>query len=213
MSDGFDLVNRERGILTTRDREFLRGELNDELTKNEQYQKRYQIRQRIRNSMFDFWILNQNLSNRDTGMLWDGTDDWVYRSRRQRNRGEAPPYPDVPFLAKCWREIVAFFVYSQISTGITESERLVEWVIEQGVNKAVRRYHFDRNQMYQEVDAKLNWGTGERYRLQEYLQHLGQKVPRDSNEAEDYLLDLQRRGFLQHNHVVYLYHTYVENPH
>jgi hypothetical protein len=211
MPDDFDLVERERGVLNERDRRFLLGELDDELSDNQKYQRRYQIRQRIRNSMYDFWFLNRALSNRDAGMLWAETDDWIFRSRRQRRRDEAPPYPEKPLLAECWRDLIAFFVHSQIKTEIPEGERLVEWVIEKGVNKAVRRHFFENIQMYQEVDSTLDWGVGDRYRLQKYLQHIGQRLPENPKQAEEYLLNLQRKGYLQHNHTTYLYHTYIEN--
>lgn len=210
MSD-FDWVDRDRGILTKRDRQFLRGNLDDELNDNQRYQKRYQIRQRIRNAMFDFHILYRALPRRDISMLWDGTDDWIYRSQVQRQRGDAPPYPEIPLLGRCWRDWIALFVYAQIITGIPEAESLVQWVIEEGVNKAVRRHTLESANMYQEVDASLEWGTGEAYRLMDYLQYVGQQIPDDSDAAEEYLLNLQRSEFLQSHHAAYLYRTYVED--
>jgi hypothetical protein len=209
--DDFDWVDRDRGILTKRDRQFLRGDLDDELNDNERYQKRYQIRQRIREVMFDFHILYRALPSRDIDMLWDETDDWIFRSQAQRQRGDAPPYPEIPLLGRCWRDLIALFVYAQIVTGIPEAEVLVEWVIEEGVNKAVRRYTFENYNMYREMDSELDWGTGETYGLTEYLQYIGQQIPEDTKEAEEYLLRLQQDGFLLGHHVTYLYQTYVED--
>lgn len=209
MSD-FDWVDRDRGILTKRDRRFLRGDLDNELNDNQRYQKRYQIRQRIRNTMFDFHILYRALPQRDISMLWDGTDDWIYRSQAQRQRGNAPPYPEIPLLGKCWRDWIALFVYAQIITGIPEAESLVQWVIEEGVNKAVRRHTLENYNMFQEVDATLEWGTGEAYRLIDYLQYIAQQIPDDPDEAKEYLLDLQLNDYLQSHHTTYLYETYVE---
>lgn len=210
MSD-FDWVDRDRGILTKRDRQFLRGNLDEELNDNQRYQKRYQIRQRIRNAMFDFHILYRALPRRDISMLWDGTDDWIYRAQGHRQRGDAPPYPDMPLLGKCWRDWIAMFVYAQIITGIPEAESLVEWVIEEGVNKAVRRHMLENYNMYQEVDATLDWGAGDAYRLMDYLQYIGPQIPENPDEAEEYLLNLQRNEFLQSHHVTYLHQTYVED--
>lgn len=209
MSD-FDWVNRERGILTKRDRRFLRGDLDGELNDNQRYQKRYQIRQRIRNAMFDFHILYRALSRRDISLLWAETDHWIHRSQSQRRRGDAPPYPDIPLLGRCWRDWIAFFVYAQITTGIPEAESLVQWVIEEGVNKAVRRHALENYHTYQEVDSTLKWGTGDSYKLMDYLEHIGQQIPEDPEEAESYLLNLQRNEYLQSHHVTYLYETYVE---
>ena len=206
----FDWVDRGRGILTKRDREFLQGNLDDELNDNQRYQKRYQIRQRIRDAMFDFHILYQALPSRDLYMLWDETDDWIYRSKRQRERGEAPPYPEIPILGRCWKDLFALFVYSQISTGIPEAESLVKWAIEGGVNKAVRRHNLQHHNTYLEADSSLDWGTGEAYKLLEYLQQIGREMPDKKEEAEEYLLNLQREEYLQSHHVTYLYQTYFE---
>lgn len=161
--------------------------------------------------MFDFHILYRALPARDIDMLWDGTDDWIYRSQTKRRRGEAPPYPEIPLLGRCWRDIIALFVYAQISTGIAEAESLVKWVIEEGVNKAVRRHTFDNYQMYREVDATLDWGTGDTYALMDYLEQISQKMPQDTEAAEQYLLELQRSGHLRHNHVTYLHQTYLDD--
>lgn len=210
MSD-FDWVNRERGILTKRDRKFLRGDLKEELNDNQRYQKRYQIRQRVRNAMFDFHILYRALPHRDISMLWSGTDDWIYRSQAQRQRGDAPPYPEIPLLGRCLRDWIALFVYSQIITGIPEAESLVQWVIEEGVDKAVRRHTLENYNMFREVDSTLDWGTGEAYNLMDYLQYVGQQIPDEADEAEEFLLDLQRGEYLQSHHVTYIYQTYVED--
>ena len=207
----FDWIDRDRGILTKRDRRFLRGDLDDELNDNQRYQKRYQIRQRIRNAMFDFQILYRGLSRDDLSMLWDETDYWISSAQAQRQRGDAPPYPEIPLLGRCWRDWIALFVYAQISTRVPESETLVQWVIQEGVNKAVRRHSLESFNQFREVDSTLEWGTGKAYKLMDYLQYVGQQLPEDPAAAEEYLLDLQRKEFLLSHHVEYLYQTYVED--
>lgn len=203
-------VDRDRGILTKRDRQFLRGDLDDELSDNDRYQKRYQIRQRIRNAMLDFHVIYRALSRRDISMLWDETDYWISRSQAKRRRGDAPPYPELPPLAWCWRDWIALFVYAQITTGIPEAESLVKWAVEEGVNKAVRRHTLENYQMYREVDSTLDWGIGEIYNLMDYLEAVGQQIPEEPEEAEEYLLELQKDEFLMSQHVTYLYQTYVQ---
>lgn len=122
----FDWVDRDRGILTKRDRRFLRGDLSEELTDNEVYQKRYQIRQRFRNAMYDFHILYKALPSQDVNLLWDEIDEWIYLSEQARQRGDESQYPQIPLLARCWRDLIALFTYSQIITGVPEAESLVE---------------------------------------------------------------------------------------
>lgn len=205
----FDWVDRERGILTKRDRRFLRGDLDEDLSDNDRYQKRYQIRQRVRNAMFDFHILYRGLSSRDIGMLWKETDAWIHRAQANRQKGETESNPEIPLLGHCWRDLVAFFVFAQISTGIPEAEALAQWVIEEGVNKGIRRNALENYNKYQEVDSSLEWGVGDTYPLLDYLQYVGQEMPKSPEEAEEYLLDLQRDGYLQSHQVTYLYQTYV----
>ena len=207
MSENDNYVSRDRGILTERDREYLLGRIDDELSENAEYQKRYQIRQRIRDAMFDFWLISRHLPAKDTGLLWGETDDWIYKSRRQREREEAPPYPEKPFLAKCWRDIIGFFVYSQLTVDLPEAERLVEWTIEQGVAIGVRRKFFDQLRMYQTTEPSLNWGIGDRYRLIDFLDHIKEQVPEDPDEAESYLQELIDKNHLQRSHAVTIYQS------
>jgi hypothetical protein len=210
MSEDQMYVERDRGILTERDRRYLLGELNGELTRNAEYQKRFQIRQRIRNAMLDFWIINRYLPGQDAGMIWKETDHWIYQSENQRKRGEAPPYPEKPFLAKCWRDWISFFVYSQITVDSFEAEKLVEWVIEEGVALGVRRKFFEKLQMYQTVDPDLDWGVGDRYRLLDFLSHIEKQVPADPEQAQSYLQSLIDQGHLQESHAVTVYQSKFE---
>ncbi|MDB2241846.1 hypothetical protein [Halorubrum ezzemoulense] len=207
----FDWVDRDRGILTKRDRRFLRGDLEEELTDNEVNQKRYQIRQRFRNAMYDFHILYKALPLQDVNLLWDEIDNWIYLSEKARQKGNESQTFQTPLLARCWRDLISLFTYSQIITGVPEAESLVKWVVEEGVNKAVRDHTFDSYNMYREVDATLDWGVGESYKLMDYLKQLEDEVPSDPDEAEEYLLSLQRSGHLQAHHVTHLYEKCVES--
>jgi hypothetical protein len=209
MSD-FDWVDRGRGILTKRDRKFLRGDLEEELTDNAKYQKRHQIRDRLRNAVFDFHILYRALSFQDVNLIWADIDRWIYDAETARQTGTKMEYPDIPLLAECWRDAVALFTYSQIINETTDAESLVQWVVESGINKAVRRHTFDSYNMYREVDSTLDWGVGELYKLTDYLNEIENNMPEDSHEAEDYLLDLQRDGFLRSQHVNYLHQKSVD---
>ncbi|ELZ44354.1 hypothetical protein C463_08371 [Halorubrum californiense DSM 19288] len=65
--------------------------------------------------------------------------------------------------------------------------------------------------MYLEVDSTLDWGVGELYELSDYLNEIEDSIPEDPQEAEDYLLDLQRDGFLRSQHVNHLYQKNVDS--
>lgn len=209
MREDDELVDRQRGFLTQHDREYLLGQ-HDDMTDNYEQQKRYQIRERFRHAMFDFYFMSDYLSDRDKRLLWREIDNWLWRAQNRRQQSEDYEYPEIPFLAECWRDIISLFVECHILTGIPEAERLAEWVIEEGVNKAVRRKTLNVTQMYREVDADLDWGVGELQKLQSYLQRIANEMPTEPDAAEEYLLALVRQGYLKRGHSVYLYQTYVD---
>jgi hypothetical protein len=140
-------------------------------------------------------------------MLWDETDDWIYRAQKANKGGEKPPR--IPLLARCWRDIFAFFVYAQITTETPEAENLTDWVIEEGINKAVRRHTFENHEMYREVNSTLEWDVGNAYYIHEYLEYLGDQIPEEPEDAEKYLLRLQQDGFILGSHAKYLYNNHV----
>lgn len=208
MLDEDGLIDRQRGFLTQHDREYLAGQ-NDEMTDNYEQQKRYQIRQRFRHAMLDFYFMSDFLSDRDKRLLWPEIDDWLWRVENRRQTKEDYQYPDIPFLAKCWRDIFSLFVECHILTGVPESERLAEWVLEEGVNKAVRKKTLRTYQMHRDVDATLDWGIGDLEKLHSYLQRVANNLSTEPDAAEEYLESLVRQGYLTTSHSVYLYQTYV----
>ena len=66
--------DRERGILTPSDREFLLGRKTD-YTEHSKKQKRNRIRRRIRNAILDFTILFEYLDDRDRETVFDPEDE------------------------------------------------------------------------------------------------------------------------------------------
>jgi succinate dehydrogenase flavin-adding protein (antitoxin of CptAB toxin-antitoxin module) len=66
--------DRERGILTPSDREFLLGRKTD-YTDHSRKQKRNRIRRRLRNAILDFSILFEHLEPRDRETVFDPDDE------------------------------------------------------------------------------------------------------------------------------------------
>ncbi len=66
--------DRDRGILTPSDREFLLGRKTD-YTDHSKKQKRNRIRRRIRNAILDFTILFDHLEERDRETVFDPEND------------------------------------------------------------------------------------------------------------------------------------------
>jgi len=75
-SDAFDDYGRKRGIFTERDRRFLAGELDEELSDNERRQKRYRLRERMENALQDLAYLRL-MSLGDVGQLGDQFEEGV----------------------------------------------------------------------------------------------------------------------------------------
>jgi hypothetical protein len=65
--------DRDRGVLTQSDREFLLGRKSD-YTEQSRRQKRSRIRSRVRNAVLDFSILFEHLDERDREMVFDPDD-------------------------------------------------------------------------------------------------------------------------------------------
>ncbi|WP_458209288.1 hypothetical protein [Haladaptatus sp. NG-SE-30] len=84
MSDGSDetespdslaySADRDRGILTPSDREYLIGRKSD-YTEHSKKQKRNRIRRRLRNAILDFTILFEHLEDRDRETVFNPDDD------------------------------------------------------------------------------------------------------------------------------------------
>lgn len=66
--------DRDRGVLTPSDREFLLGRKTD-YTDHSKKQKRNRIRRRVRNAILDFTILFESLDERDRETVFDPEDD------------------------------------------------------------------------------------------------------------------------------------------
>ena len=76
-----DEFDRERGILTPRDRRFLAGLLDDELNDNEARVKRYRLRQRMVHALIDLQYLSV-MSTEDIGQIAEKfgfPDGWTPR--------------------------------------------------------------------------------------------------------------------------------------
>ena len=67
-------ADRDRGILTPSDREFLLGRKTD-YTEHSKKQKRNRIRRRVRNGLLDFTILFEHLSDRDRETVFNPEDE------------------------------------------------------------------------------------------------------------------------------------------
>lgn len=205
------LIERDRGILTKHDRKYLLDRLDESLSDNAEYQKRHQIRERIRNAIYDFQIITGELEPRDIDQIFKPADKWAQKARHLNEQGRVSSFPDFPSFIECWSAMIQFFVYSQLSTNIAESRLLARWTIEQGVSRALRQYGFDFTNEYYKTDVTLNWSVDQRFRLLFYIEHIESQIPQGSADIEEYLYRLYQKNYLPYHLALYLFEKHVES--
>jgi hypothetical protein len=108
------IVPRPRGILTSDDREFLRGE-REEISDRAAREKKVRIRQRVRNAFLDFSLLKESLDENDLGLIFNPSR--ANESREEVNRGI------VDLLSLCY-------------SGIRKTGRSFERVLEEAITQS-----------------------------------------------------------------------------
>lgn len=169
MGEQFDWIKRDRGILTRRDREILVGQAGEDLDDNALNQRYYNIRNRVRNSIYDFYFLSNRLPVRDIEQIFEPAYEWSIEKRKQLERGPAEGDPDfTPFL----RGLISFFElfgYGLSAGGKQETQLLLEGLPEQGIEHGYRQYQHDNRQTYQEIDVTLSIEYGNLVLRDNYL--------------------------------------------
>lgn len=147
--------SRPRGILTPRDRELLRGEI--EYENRQQYSNRYKdIRERIANSLLDFSLIRYTLRDRDRKRIFrdpageSGGDSvsltdslramlsWTYLGLREQNYDfetilvEAIEEAEADFARKYWGESVDITVTYNVETDRSQDIGDLITLIEEG---------------------------------------------------------------------------------
>lgn len=129
------MPSRKNAMLTTEDRRWLTGEkvYEGEHAKQQRYQRRRDIRERVYNSMLDFTILFAHLEERERAKLF-GADA---EERRER-------FSDAD-LENGVRDGLAFLLYNAGMTermGSDSTENLVDRLLEEALYRAGRREGF-----------------------------------------------------------------------
>ncbi|WIV67045.1 hypothetical protein [Natrialbaceae archaeon AArc-T1-2] len=129
------MTSRKNAMLTTEDRRWLTGEKSyeGEHAKQQRYQRRRDIRQRIYSTILDFTLLVEHLEEAERSKLFEGVDD----------RGLETD--DDEAFTNGLRDGLAFILYStgiteaMIREGPTESEPLAEQLLADAVYRAGKR--------------------------------------------------------------------------
>ena len=192
MSEEFDWVERDRGVLTKRDREILLGQAGENLDKNAQNVRRYNIRERIKNSLYDFHIIAQNLPLADIQQLFEPAYDWSRERRRLDEEGRTSAQPDIDQLLWSWLALFEFFSYGMYAGGKQETQVLMQGLVEGGIERGYREYQHDNLQTYREIDVDLGLNYGNLVLRNNYLRGVQQDLPSETSEIAEEVLRLRR---------------------
>jgi hypothetical protein len=193
MSDEFDWVHRDRGVLTERDREILVGESGEDLNQNALNQRFYSIRNRIENSVLDFHLLAQHLPLTDLRQLFEPAYDWSRERRRLNEQGRTSTHPDLsPFLLG-WLSLFEFFSYGMYAGGKNETQVLMRGLVENGLERGFRQYQHENHQTYREIDASLELNYGDPVLRDNYLRDIHNGLPSDPSNIAEQIMALRRQ--------------------
>lgn len=121
--------SRKNAMLTTEDRRWLTGEkvYEGEHAKQQRYQRRRDIRERVYNTMLDFSILFTHLEERERAKLFGGSTE----ERRER-------FSDTD-LENGVRDGLAFLLYNAGVTDLMDAEGTDDALVDRLLNEAVSR--------------------------------------------------------------------------
>ncbi len=212
MSEEFEWVERDRGVLTKRDREILLGRAGDDLDKNAQNVRRYNIRERIQNALYDFHIIVQNLPLADIQQLFDPAYDWSRNRRRLDEEGRTSTQPEIDELLRSWLSLFEFFSYGMYAGGKQETQVLMEGLIEGGIERGYREYQHDNLQTYREIDVNIDFNYGNLVLRNNYLRGVQQDLPSETSEIAKEVLRLRRLRKISQKDASRWFDEYVQQP-
>lgn len=193
MSEEFDWVERERGILTERDRRFLLGDLDEELSQNARTTKFYNIRQRVTDAIYDFYLLARFLPNADIQQIFEPAYEWSRKKRHLNEQGRQSSYPHFSEFLEAWTYLFEFYTHGMYASRMAESQELMEELLMQGVERGVRKYQFKYLSTYRPVTANVAVQSGERLFQDDYLDHVAERLPQDPDQIAEQILQLHRQ--------------------
>lgn len=212
MSDKFDWVERGRGVLTKRDREILFGKAGKDLDKNAQNVRRYNIRNRIKNALYDFHIIAQNSPLADIQQVFEPAYDWSRKRRRLDEERRTFASPNLDQLLWSWLSLFEFFSYGMYAGGKQETQVLMQGLVENGIEQGYREYQNDNLQTYGEVNADLELNYGNLVLRNNYLRSIRRDLPTDSSEVAEEVMRLRRQRKISQIDASRWFDEFVRSP-
>ena len=209
MSDEFDWIERQKGILNKRDRRYLIGELDDELSDNAKNVRRYEIRERLESAIYDFSLLARFLPYKDIRQVFDPVDDWSRERRRLDMLNRESTSPDVSPFIQSWVELFEFFTISMYANGMPESRELMNEMIETGIERGYRNYQRHTLEDYREVNVDLNIRTSNPVTWESFVGQIADDLPDDPSESYGRIRGLYRQNYITHRQAQWLINNFV----
>jgi hypothetical protein len=212
MSDGFDWIERDRGILTKRDREILTGDFDEDLTENALYQRYYNIRNRIKNAIIDFHLLSRHLPLRDIQQVFDPAYDWSRERRHLNEQGRSSTTPDLSVFLQSWMNLFEFYAYGMLAGDMEETRELMRGLIIEGLERGIRGYQFENYETYQDISYSVSVEYGKKVFQENYLRQIQRDLPNEADEAAKQVMDLYRQKKIPYQFASQLIEHYVQSP-
>ena len=212
MSDEVDLIDRDRGILTKRDREILTGDLDEELTENALYQRYHNIRNRVKNSIFDFYILSRHLPVRDIQQVFEPAYEWSRERRHLNEQGRTETTPDLSMFLQSWLSLFEFYAYGMLAGDMEETHGLMREIITTGLERGIRGYQHENYRTYQEVSVTLSMEYGNKILQENYLRQVQDEIPPEPDEAAEQVIKLYRQRKIPYSVANQWIEYFVQNP-
>lgn len=211
MSEDFDWIHRDRGILTVRDREILTGEAGAELSQNALNQRYYNIRNRIENAILDFHILTRNLPVADYRQVFEPAYEWSRQRRYLNEQGRQSTNPELSPLILGWLSLFEFYTYGMFAGGMRETQGLMRGLIEEGLERGFRDYQHNL-QTYREVNSSVSLEYGNAVLWRNQMWNLKESLPSNPSEIAEQILLLNRQRRIPHGVASEWFDELVRNP-
>jgi len=212
MSDEFDLIDRDRGILTKRDREILMGDFDEGLTENALYQRYYSIRNRLENAILDFYLLSRHLPLQDIQQVFEPAYEWSRERRHLNEQGRTETRPDLSMFLQGWLSLFEFYAYGMLAGDMEETHGLMRGLMTTGLERGIRGYQHENYRTYQEVAASLSLEYGSKVLQENYLRQVQNDLPSEPDKAAEEVMRLYRQRKIPYQVASQLIEHYVQSP-
>lgn len=212
MSEDVNWIDRDRGILTKRDREILTGEYSEDLSQNALTQRRYNIRNRIENAIYDFYILARNLPLNDIHQTFEPAYEWSRERRYLNEEGRTAINPDLTPLLRSWMALFEFYTYGMYASEMQETQSLMCGLIQEGVERGFRQYQHENSPTYREVAATLTIEYDNQVLRDNYFRQIWRDLPDKPDELAERIMKLHQERKIPYNVANQWIEETVRNP-